>query len=55
MDGMLRSTIPNARLMIYEDAGHSEIFQCHEDVVRQALAFLVGCTLSLRGNSWTTI
>ncbi len=32
--------IPNARLVIYEDAGHGGIFQYHEDFVAQALAFL---------------
>jgi len=34
--------IPNARLVIYEDAGHGGIFQHHEDFVAQALAFLAG-------------
>ncbi len=32
--------IPNAQLVIYEDAGHGGIFQYHEDFVVQALAFL---------------
>jgi pimeloyl-ACP methyl ester carboxylesterase len=32
--------IPDARLVIYEDAGHGSIFQYHDDFVAQALAFL---------------
>lgn len=32
--------IPNARLVIYEDAGHGGIFQYHQDFVAHALAFL---------------
>jgi len=31
---------PDARLVIYDDAGHGSIFQYHEDFVSQALAFL---------------
>jgi pimeloyl-ACP methyl ester carboxylesterase len=31
---------PDARLVIYEDAGHGSIFQYHDDFVSQALAFL---------------
>ncbi|MDQ0141301.1 alpha/beta fold hydrolase [Cupriavidus necator] len=32
--------IPNAQLVIYEDAGHGGIFQYHADFVSKALAFL---------------
>ncbi|APA87199.1 alpha/beta hydrolase [Paraburkholderia sprentiae WSM5005] len=32
--------IPNAQLVIYEDAGHGAIFQYHADFVTKALAFL---------------
>jgi pimeloyl-ACP methyl ester carboxylesterase len=32
--------IPNAQLVIYEDAGHGGIFQNHADFVTKALAFL---------------
>lgn len=32
--------IPNAQLVIYEDAGHGGIFQNHKDFVSKALAFL---------------
>ncbi|MFN4206889.1 MAG: alpha/beta fold hydrolase [Agrobacterium albertimagni] len=32
--------IPNAELVIYEDAGHGGIFQYHSDFVPKALAFL---------------
>lgn len=32
--------IPNAQLVIYEDAGHGGIFQHHADFVSQALSFL---------------
>lgn len=34
--------IPDARLLIYEDAGHGGIFQYHADFVSKALAFLDG-------------
>lgn len=34
--------IPNAQLVIYEDAGHGGIFQNHADFVTRALAFLAG-------------
>lgn len=34
--------IPNAELVLYEDAGHGGIFQYHEEFVSQALAFLQG-------------
>jgi pimeloyl-ACP methyl ester carboxylesterase len=32
--------IPDAKLVIYDDAGHGSIFQYHDDFVAQALAFL---------------
>lgn len=32
--------IPNAQLIIYEDAGHGGIFQYHDDFVAKALVFL---------------
>lgn len=32
--------IPDAKIVIYEDAGHGGIFQCHADFVSTALAFL---------------
>ena len=36
----LARRIPNAQLVIYEDAGHGGIFQNHADFVPRALAFL---------------
>ncbi|MCE4557964.1 alpha/beta fold hydrolase [Roseateles cellulosilyticus] len=36
----LAKRLPNARLVIYPDAGHGGIFQYHEDFVPKALAFL---------------
>lgn len=36
----LAKRIPNAQLVIYEDAGHGGIFQHHADFVAKALAFL---------------
>lgn len=36
----LAKRIPNAQLVIYEDAGHGGIFQHHADVVAKAQAFL---------------
>lgn len=36
----LARRIPNAQLVIYEDAGHGGIFQNHTDFVSKALAFL---------------
>lgn len=36
----LAQRIPNAQLIIYEDAGHGAIFQHHADFVTKALAFL---------------
>jgi pimeloyl-ACP methyl ester carboxylesterase len=36
----LARRIPNAQLVIYEDAGHGGIFQNHADFVSKALAFL---------------
>ena len=32
--------IPGAQLVIYKDAGHGGIFQCHADFVPKALSFL---------------
>lgn len=36
----LASRIPNAALVIYDDAGHGGIFQYHAEFVPEALAFL---------------
>lgn len=36
----MASRIPNAQLVIYDDAGHGGIFQYHADFVAKALAFL---------------
>ena len=36
----LARRLPNAELVLYEDAGHGGIFQHHEAFVRKALAFL---------------
>jgi pimeloyl-ACP methyl ester carboxylesterase len=36
----LARRLPNAELVLYEDAGHGGIFQYHEAFVRKALAFL---------------
>jgi pimeloyl-ACP methyl ester carboxylesterase len=36
----LAKRLPNAELVLYEDAGHGGIFQYHEALVRKALAFL---------------
>lgn len=36
----LARRIPNADLVIYEDAGHGGIFQYHAEIVPKALAFL---------------
>ena len=36
----LARRLPNAELVLYEDAGHGGIFQCHEGFVRKALEFL---------------
>ena len=36
----LAKRIPNAQLIIYQDAGHGSIFQHHTDFVANALAFL---------------
>lgn len=36
----LAQRLPNSSLRIYLDAGHGGIFQCHEQFVPQALAFL---------------
>jgi hypothetical protein len=36
----LAKRIPNAQLIIYQDAGHGSIFQHHTDFVAKALAFL---------------
>ena len=37
----LARRLPNAELVLYEDAGHGGIFQCHEAFVKKALEFLV--------------
>jgi pimeloyl-ACP methyl ester carboxylesterase len=36
----LARRLPNAELVLYDDAGHGGIFQYHEDFVKKALAFL---------------
>jgi pimeloyl-ACP methyl ester carboxylesterase len=36
----LARRLPNAELVLYEDAGHGGIFQYHESFVKKALAFL---------------
>jgi pimeloyl-ACP methyl ester carboxylesterase len=36
----LARRLPNAELVLYEDAGHGGIFQYHEAFVKKALAFL---------------
>lgn len=36
----LAQRLPNAELVLYEDAGHGGIFQCHEQFVKKALEFL---------------
>jgi pimeloyl-ACP methyl ester carboxylesterase len=35
----LARRLPNAELVLYEDAGHGGIFQYHEQFVPKALAF----------------
>jgi pimeloyl-ACP methyl ester carboxylesterase len=32
--------LPNARLKIYNDAGHGGVFQYHNEFVKEALEFL---------------
>jgi pimeloyl-ACP methyl ester carboxylesterase len=36
----MASRLPNAELVLYEDAGHGGIFQYHEAFVKKALEFL---------------
>ena len=36
----LARRLPNAELILYDDAGHGGVFQYHEEFVRSALAFL---------------
>jgi pimeloyl-ACP methyl ester carboxylesterase len=36
----LARRLPNAELVLYEDAGHGGIFQYHEAFVKKALEFL---------------
>jgi pimeloyl-ACP methyl ester carboxylesterase len=38
----LAHRLPNAELVLYDDAGHGGIFQYHEEFVRKARAFLEG-------------
>jgi pimeloyl-ACP methyl ester carboxylesterase len=38
----LARRLPNAELILYDDAGHGGIFQYHEEFVKKALAFLEG-------------
>jgi len=45
--------IPNAQLVIYEDAGHGGIFQNYSDFVSEALAFL-GRDAFLQGGFFST-
>ncbi|MBK6514689.1 MAG: alpha/beta hydrolase [Polyangiaceae bacterium] len=42
----LARRLPNSELVIYPDAGHGAPFQCHDEFVPQALAFLAGRPLS---------
>ena len=37
---MLSEHLPSAMLLIYPDAGHGSLFQCHKSFVRQASLFL---------------
>jgi pimeloyl-ACP methyl ester carboxylesterase len=39
----LAHRLPNAELVLYEDAGHGGIFQYHEAFVKKALEFLARC------------
>ena len=43
----LARRLPNAELVLYEDAGHGGIFQYHETFVKKALAFLSDATRHL--------
>ena len=36
----LARRLPNSELVIYRDAGHGGVFQCHADFVPKALEFL---------------
>ena len=36
----LARRLPNAELVLYEDAGHGGVFQYHEEFVKKALEFL---------------
>lgn len=36
----ISKSIPNAKLIVYPDAGHSSFFQYHEDFVKKSLEFL---------------
>jgi pimeloyl-ACP methyl ester carboxylesterase len=36
----LARRLPNAKLVLYQDAGHGGIFQYYEEFVRRALQFL---------------
>jgi pimeloyl-ACP methyl ester carboxylesterase len=38
----LAHRLPNAELVLYDDAGHGGIFQYHEQFVTKALGFLDG-------------
>jgi pimeloyl-ACP methyl ester carboxylesterase len=38
----LAHRLPNAELVLYDDAGHGGIFQYHEQFVSKALGFLDG-------------
>jgi pimeloyl-ACP methyl ester carboxylesterase len=36
----LARRLPNADLVLYDDAGHGGIFQCHDAFAKKALEFL---------------
>jgi pimeloyl-ACP methyl ester carboxylesterase len=36
----MSKSLPNARLIVYPDAGHAAFFQYHDDFVQKALEFL---------------
>jgi pimeloyl-ACP methyl ester carboxylesterase len=36
----MASAIPDAKLVLYPDAGHAFLFQYHEEFAREVLAFL---------------
>jgi pimeloyl-ACP methyl ester carboxylesterase len=36
----MSKSLPNARLIVYPDAGHAAFFQYHDDFIRKTLEFL---------------